>query len=147
MQQRDGSLDHVAMRAQAAAVRGASTSDDRLDAGAPHQTSVLVVVIAAVCEQAVGPLAGPPDPPADRWDLLDQWDELGDVIAVAASQAEGGRDAVAVGDDVVFRARSCAVDRARPGFGPPLSARTCELSITALDQSSCPAACNSGSKA
>jgi len=29
-----------------------------------------------------------------------------------------------------------AVDRARSGFGPPLRARRCELSITALDQSS-----------
>jgi hypothetical protein len=32
------------------------------------------------------------------------------------------------------------INRARPSFGPPLSALTCEPSITALDQSSAPAA-------
>src|SRR2546421_3856376 len=36
----------------------------------------------------------------------------------------------------VLRARLGAVDRARTRFGPPFTARTCELSITALDQSS-----------
>jgi len=38
-----------------------------------------------------------------------------------------------------------AVDRARSGFGPPLRARRCELSITALDQSSLSAECSSAS--
>src|SRR4051794_40827358 len=57
------------------------------------------------------------------------------VDVVADLPADGERSAVPVGEDVVFRARSCTIDRARTGFGPPSSARTCELSITARDQS------------
>jgi hypothetical protein len=44
------------------------------------------------------------------------------------------------GDHMMLRARLGAVDWARAGFGPPFIACTCELSITALDQSSAPAA-------
>lgn len=65
---------------------------------------------------------------------------MGDVVAVAAGQRRGEGDAGRVGDDVVFRAWLAAVDRARTGFGPPLSARTWEPSITARDMSNCPAA-------
>jgi len=60
-------------------------------------------------------------------------------VSVAAGQRDGERDAAGVGDDVVLRARLAAVDRARTGFGPPLSARMWEPSITALDMSNCPA--------
>lgn len=41
------------------------------------------------------------------------------------------RGALLVGQHMVLGARSAAVDRARTGSGPPLSERTCELSITA----------------
>jgi hypothetical protein len=62
---------------------------------------------------------------------------LGDVVAVSAGQRHRERDALAVGEDVVFAARPCAVDRAGTAFGPLRAARTWEESITARDQSSC----------
>jgi hypothetical protein len=53
---------------------------------------------------------------------------------------------VRFGDQVMFRASSGTVDRARSGFGPPFVARRCEPSITVRDQSSAPAACSSASR-
>src|SRR5690606_23200858 len=83
-----------------------------------------VVVVAAVGVDGLWTSSGPPASSPYRWDGVDQRDELGDVVAVAAGEADGQRDARALGDHVVFRAGPGAVDRARTGFGPPLSART-----------------------
>jgi hypothetical protein len=54
---------------------------------------------------------------------------------VAAGKRDRERAAAAAGDQVVLGAAAGAVDRARAGLGAPPKARTCELSITARDQS------------
>ena len=144
VQQRDGLLDHPPVGAQARAVLGPAAGDQRGDALVPDLPAVLVVVIAAV---GVGRVRPPPRAAADRRDRLDQRHELGDVVAVPAGQGDRQRDAVRLGDQVVLRARLGAVDRARSCFGPPFIALMCELSITALDQSSAPAAFSSASSA
>lgn len=118
----------------------AASGDDRGDALGPQIAAVAVVVVAAVCVDPLRSLSGSSSDTSQGWDLVDQGDQLGDVVAVAAGQADGEGDAARVGDDVVFRAWLAAVNRARTGFGPPLSARTWEPSITARDMSSCPAA-------
>jgi hypothetical protein len=82
------------------------------------------VVIAAVGADLIRALAGPPAAAAHRRDGLDEGHELGDVVAVPAGQRHRQRDAVRFGDQVVLRARPGPIDRARPCFGPPLSART-----------------------
>lgn len=64
-------------------------------------------------------------------------------MPVRAGERDGQRGPACVDDPVVLRARSGAVDRARPGFGPPRRACWCEPSITARDQSSFPARCSS----
>src|SRR4051812_11445314 len=133
------------MDAETGTMRGAAASNDGCDAFLAYRTTVAVVVVAAVGIQRRGASAGLAHLAAHRWNRLQQRRQLQHVVAVAAGQAHGQRDAVALGDHVVFRARFGAVDRARTGFGPPLSARTWELSITALDQSSWSAACNSAS--
>jgi hypothetical protein len=94
------------------------------------------MVVAAVSEEHVGAASGPADDSRDRWDLVEQRKELGDVVAVAAGQRHRERDALAVGEDVVLAARPCTVDRAGSAFGPRRAALTCEESITARDQSS-----------
>jgi hypothetical protein len=60
--------------------------------------------------------------------VVDQCEELGDVVSVAAGQFDGEWDARAFGDDVVFRAGPGTVEWARAGFGPPFMARRCEPS-------------------
>ncbi len=94
----------------------------------------------------VGATTGTAASNSHRRDRLNQRHQLGDVVAVAAGQRHRQRDAVRLGDQVVFRAGSGTVDRARPGFGPPFKARTREPSTTTLDQSSAPAACSSANR-
>ena len=70
------------------------------------------------------------------WDRLDEWQELGDVVAVGGGEEAGERDAVGVGDQVVLAAGSAAVDRTRSDFAAPKSARKEEESQTAREKSS-----------
>jgi hypothetical protein len=49
-------------------------------------------VVNAVGDQAVGALAWPPGLAADRADTVDQRQQLGDVVSVAAGQRGGQRD-------------------------------------------------------
>lgn len=79
----DRSLDHPPVDAQPGAVWCAAAGDPRADALGPYRFAVLVVVVGPVGEQFVGAPAGPA---ADRWDLVDQRQQLGDVVAVAAGQ-------------------------------------------------------------
>jgi hypothetical protein len=132
----DRPLDDPTECAQTGAVRLASFGDHRPDPALSQESTVLVVVVAAVGEEHVGPPARPADLPRDRWDLVQQGQQLRDVVAIAAGQRHRERDPLAVGDDVVFAARPCAVDRAGSAFGPLRAARTWEESITARDQSS-----------
>lgn len=117
-------------------MRDTTTGDDGFDAFVASQGAIAIVVVGPVGIQRRGAPAKLAHFAAHRWNRLDQRHQLEYVIAVAAGQARGRLDAVAVGDHVVFQARFGAVGWARTGFGPPLSTRTWELSITALDQSS-----------
>ena len=119
--------------------------DHGSDPGLADLPAVFVVVIAAVSAERIRALPWPAAAAADRRDGRDQGHELGDVVAVAAGQGRRQRDPVRFSDHVVLRARPGTVDRARARFGPPFPARTCELSITALDQSSAPAPFSSAS--
>jgi len=118
VQQRDGLFHDPPVGAQPGAVPGAAAGDHGRDALlAP--ACVLVVVITAVGIDGIRALARPTAAAADRRDGLDQRHELGDVVAVPAGQRHRQRDTVRLGDHVVLRARLGAIDRARPGFGPP----------------------------
>ncbi|AIV32124.1 hypothetical protein NI25_00060 [Streptomyces sp. CCM_MD2014] len=136
MEPGDRALDDVAEDAQAGAVWLAPSGDHGPDAALPELAAVDVVVVAAVGQQSVRPPAGPADPARDGRDLVEEGQQLGDVIAVAAGQRYRERDALTIDDEVVLAARPCAVDRARSAFGPRRAARTCEESITARSQSS-----------
>src|SRR5690606_13460329 len=105
-------------------VLGAAAGDAGADAFGVNPAAMGVMVVATVGVDDLGTSSGPAASAAHRWDRLDQRDELGDVVTVAAGQADRQRDARALGDHVVLRAGPGAVDRARTGFGPPLSART-----------------------
>ena len=72
---------------------------------------VAVVVVAAVGEQLSGPAAGPPTPPADRWNGIHQRQQLSDVVPVPAGQGDRERDAVGVDDQVMLGAGMATVDR------------------------------------
>lgn len=86
---------------------------------------MLVVVIAAVGEQPVGLLARPSNLAGDRpaVEIFDQRDQLRDVVAVPAGQANRQRDAAGVDEQVVLGAPAGTVNRGWPGQEPPKRAR------------------------
>ena len=73
-----------------------AASDDRLDSAFPDEPTVLVVVVAAVGDQRPRPALRPADAAADRWYAVEQLEQLGDVVAVAAGDSPGEWDATAV---------------------------------------------------
>jgi hypothetical protein len=115
------------------------------DAQVAELAPVGIEVVAAVGEQLPGPAGGPAAAAADRRDRLDQRDELGDVVTVAAGEGDRQRDTAGVGDQVVLGTGPGPVHRGRPGVAPPLSARTCEASTAHRPRSSLPAARSSAS--
>ena len=136
----EAALDHPALAAQARTVGDAAASDAWSDPALAKLAAVDVVVVAAIGEQLTRLAAWPAAPASDRWDGVDQRDELGDVVAVAAGQADRQRNAAGVDDQVVLGARPAAVDRRRADVVPPLSARMCEPSTAQRSRSSSPSA-------
>lgn len=71
---------------------GLTTGDLGLDLARAELAPVLVVVVAAVGGDPLGASAWPADLAAYWRDALDERDELGDVVAVAARDRPGERD-------------------------------------------------------
>lgn len=114
----DRALDDVAEGTEASAVGFAPSCDHGPEAALPELAAVDVVVVAAVGQQSVRASAGSADPARDGRDLVEQGQQLGDVVAVAAGQRDRERDALAVDDEVVLAAWPGAVDRAGPALDP-----------------------------
>lgn len=106
-----GALNHPAHLSQSRAVGDAAPGDHRLDAALPRQTTVLVEVVAPVGIQTPRLATGASSQPSNRRDGVEQGQELGDVVSVAAGEGDGEWGAVAVDNQVVFRAGAGAVDR------------------------------------
>ena len=120
----EGALDDPADAAEPGAVLGLTAGDLGLDPAGAELAPVLVVVVASVGGDAVGPPARPADLAADGWDALDQRHELGDVVAVAASDRPGERDSGRVYQKVMLGTRSGSINRARARRGAPFFACT-----------------------
>jgi hypothetical protein len=88
----EGALDNPACPSESGAVLGLAAGDLGLDPELPEKAPVLVVVVAAVGDDPLGSSAGAADLAAHRRDTLDQRDQLGDVVAVAAGDRPGQRD-------------------------------------------------------
>jgi len=106
----EGALDHPAHCAQSGAVGDAASGDQGFDAAFPQQAPILVEVVAPVGIQAPGLAAGTSTQSSDRWDGVEQWQELGDVVPVAAGERDGEWGSVAVDDQVVLGAGAGTVD-------------------------------------
>ncbi len=117
----EGAFDDPAVAAKSGAVRGLAASDQRLDTALADEATVLVVVVAAVGDHAVGTTARSPRSSAHRRYRGQQRDQLGDVVAVAARDRAGERDPRRVDEQVVLGAGSGSINRARARFGAPFS--------------------------
>ena len=135
-----GAFDDPAVTAEAGAVCGLAARDHRLHSPLPDEAAVLVVVVAAVGDDAVGPSPGPADAAADGWNAVEQLEQLGDVVAVAAGERPRERDATAVYEEMLLAAATAPVDRAGTRLRAPFFACTWLESAIARDHSISPAA-------
>ncbi len=119
----EGALDNPALSSKSGTVFGATPRDPWLHAEPADEVAVLIVVVAAVTERNVGTTPRPAALAPHGRHCLKQWDELGDVVAVAAGQSDGERDAGGIGNQVVLAARPAPVDRASSCLGAPFNAR------------------------
>ena len=120
----EGALHDPAVAAKAGAVTGVAAGDLCFDPALTELATVLVVVVAAVSADPFGAAAGPAAAAAHRRHRVDQWDQLGDVVAVAACDRPGERDPRCVDQEMVLRSVSGSVNRARARLGAPFFACT-----------------------
>jgi hypothetical protein len=111
MQPGEAALDDPAVAAQARTVRDTAAGDPRGDTAGAQLAAVDAVVVAAVGEQLPRTATRPATAAADRRHGLDQGNELGDVVAIDAGEADRERDAAGVADQVVLGAGTAAVNR------------------------------------
>jgi hypothetical protein len=118
----EGALDDPAVAADSGAVLGLAACDHGLDAALPDEAAVLVVVVAAVGDQHSRSASWPADAAAYGRHSVEQFQQLGDVVAVAAGERPGERDTPAVYEQVVLAACPAAIDGAGTRFGAPFFA-------------------------
>lgn len=104
-------LDDPALAAEAGSMAAAATGDDRFDTATAQLATVLVVVVAAICQEPSAALLGPADLPPHRSHAVDQGQELSDVVAVTTGQSDRQWNAVGVGQEMMLGAATGAVDR------------------------------------
>ena len=120
----EGGLDDPADAAETGAVLGLAASDLRLD-------PALGGVRADICRgrshgrRSPARAAGEAGRPcyAPRYPFH-EWDELGDIVAVAAGERPGERDPGRVYEKVMLGAVSGSINRARARLGAPFFACT-----------------------
>jgi hypothetical protein len=124
MQPGEGALDDPAVAAESGSMLGLASRDHRLGPPLPDDAAVLVVVVAAVGDHAVGPSPRSADTTAYRRHPVKQSEQLGDVVAVAAGERPGERQAAAVYEEVLLAAAAASVDRAGTRLRAPFFACT-----------------------
>ena len=120
----EGALYDPTDMSEPGAVLGLAAGDLRADATPAQFAAVLVVVVAAVGGDSIRAPAWTADLSAHRRDTLNQRDQLGDVVAVAAGHAPGERDPGRVYEKVMLGAGSGSINRARARRGAPFFACT-----------------------
>jgi hypothetical protein len=135
MKPTDCSLNHPPHVPQPAAVLRVTLRDHRFNPTHPQQHAVEVRVVRSIGVQTIRLAARMTDLATDRWNRVDQRQELRHVVAVGAGEPNGKRNALRIRDDVVFRAFLTTIGRVWTGFFAPPTARTDPLSTTARVQS------------
>jgi len=118
----EGAFDDPAVASEPGAVALVAVGEQRRDPALAERLSVGVGAVAAVTKKRLGSPARPAGPAGDRRNTVEQRQQLGDVVAVAAGQRPSQRCPVRVGQEVLLGAGTAPVDRARTRFGAPLFA-------------------------
>ena len=139
---RMSTFDNPAEFAQTTAVLCPALGNHRLDAALAKLLAMRLGVIATVCVDDFGLLKRSATYAAHRWNGVNEWQQLSDVIAIRACHDRADRNAVSVYQDVVLGTWSRAIRGVRTSFSPAPTARTEEESTAAREKSSSPASRN-----
>jgi hypothetical protein len=142
----EGAFDDPAVATQPGAVAGFAAGDLRCDATLPQLTAVLGVVVAAVSAEPVGAPPRTADTSSNSRYCVEERNQLGDVVAVAARERPGERNPGRIDEEMMLGAVSRSINRARARRGAPFFACTWLESATARAHWISPAARNSASK-
>ncbi len=128
-------FDHPTILAKSAAVFGPALRDHWLDTAIAQGSPMPLAVVTAIGVDDARPLNRVAAQAANRWNRVDQRQQLHNIVDVRASQDRGERCAVGVGDDVVLGAGSRAISGVRASFWPAPTARTDDESTAAREKS------------
>lgn len=131
----DGSLHHPSGFSQTTAVRSSAFRQDRFNPSAIEQASMHFAIVGAVGLNRIGLATWVSTLAANRRNTLHQRHQLGQIMTIGARQARGQRNAVPVGDHMMFATAFAPVCRVGACVRPPFNARIELLSTTARDQS------------
>jgi hypothetical protein len=98
----EGALDHPPVAAETGAVLGFASRDLGFDAALTELAAPAWVVVGAVAREPVRPAARPANLAAHRRHAVNERDQLGAVVAVAAGERPGERDAATLNEEVVL---------------------------------------------
>ena len=98
----EGAFDDPAVAAEAGAVAVVAVGEHGCDPALAERLPMLVGAVAAVAEQHFGSPPWSAGEAGDRRHTVEQRQQLGDVVAVAAGQRPGQRCPVRVGQEVVL---------------------------------------------
>lgn len=124
-----------AIFSKAAAVFGTTLGNHRFDTTIAQRFSMSLGVVSAVGVDHTRSLQWVAAQSANRWNRVDQRQQLRDVVDVRVGQDRGKRRAVGIGDDVVLRTGSSAIGRVWPSFWPAPTARIDDESTAAREKS------------
>jgi len=147
MQPADRSFDDPTKDAQATAMFCVSSRQHRLNTPTSQLLAMSMRVVSAIALNPLGTLPWPAALAAHRRNRVDQRQKLGHVVTVGSGYRGCERNAVSVGDQMMFAAGFAAIRWIGSRFFPPCTARTDEESTTARDQSIRSASCRCASSA
>jgi hypothetical protein len=142
MKPSDRSFYDPASFAEPTAVHGVAVGKCRLDIATSQLALMRARAVRAVALDFQWAAARSAWLAMNRRNGVNERHQLRDIVIVGGGQCDGQRNAGGVRQHVMLAACLASIGRIRPGFCPPSTARTLELSITARDQSIRSAACN-----
>jgi hypothetical protein len=128
-------LNDPAMFPKATAMFGTAPGDHRFDTAITQRLPVSLGVVTTIGVDHTRSLQWVAAQAANRWNRVDQRQQLGEVVDVRAGQDRGERGAVGIGDDVVLGTGSRAIGRVWPSFWPAPTARIDDESTAAREKS------------
>jgi hypothetical protein len=135
MQPSKRSLDHPAEYTKAAAVFRPAFCQNRIYTHLTQRISMRLTIIGSIALNTIRSLTRTTHLTRDRRNRFNQRQKLSYVVAVGSGNFHCERDAVSIGDNVMFRPQFPSIRCIRARFRPPKTARTEAESTIAREKS------------